>query len=123
MPTTKSYRYAESESAEICKLLLENITDKNLANDAQLIEPLRLAIFNASTNWYPYRAIMFSEICKVLWSNVEDKNAVLNMLNNELRNGKTLKEHLACRDWGERCEEVFKIFQGLEINLEIFKFN
>ena len=110
-----------SESAEICKLLLENIRDKNLANDAQLIEPLRLAIFHASTNRYPYRAIMFSEICKLLWSNVEDKNAVLNMLNNELRNGKTLKEHLACRDWGERCEEVFKIFQGLEINLEIFK--
>ena len=73
MPTTKSYRYAESESAEICKLLLENIRDKNLANDAQLIEPLRLAIFHASTNRYPYRAIMFSEICKVLWSFVKTK--------------------------------------------------
>ena len=52
---------------------------------------------------------MFSEICKLLWSNVEDKNAVLNMLNNEVRNGKTLKEALTYSDWGERCEEVFKI--------------
>ena len=64
---------------------------------------------------------MFSEICKLLWSNVEDKNAVLNMLNNDVRNGKTLREALTYSDWGERCEEVFKIFQGLEINLEIFK--
>merc|ERR1712008_335545 len=30
-----------SESLEVCKLLLENITDKNLTNDAQLKEPLR----------------------------------------------------------------------------------
>ena len=43
------------------------------------------------------------------------------MLNNDVRNGKTLKEALTYSDWGERCEEVFKIFQGLEINLEIFK--
>ena len=96
---------------EVCKLLLENITDKNPANDAQLTEPLRLAIFNASTNSYPYRAIMYKDICKILWSNVEDQNAVLNMLNNDLRNGKTLKEHLVYRDWGERCEEVFKLFE------------
>ena len=103
---------------EVCKLLLENITDKNLANDAQLTEPLRLAILYASRNSYPYRVIMYMDICKLLWSNVEDKNAVLPMLNDNLRNGKTLKERLACRDgFGEKCLEVFKLgIQSLKLD-------
>ena len=103
---------------EVCKLLLENIQDKNPANDVQST-PLHWAVVKARNNSHPHYHL---EICKLLWSHVEDKNAVLNMVN--MRSGKTLKEELALGRYkaGETekvnavkynlntCEEVFKMF-------------
>ena len=91
---------------EVCKLLLQNATDKNPANDDQ-VTPLQQAVSMVRRDPIPCGNDL--EICELLWSNVKDKNAVLNLVNPF--NGRTLEEELVLASWHERSEKVFKLFK------------